>query len=81
MVEKNNTYNKVVSVIAEALSIEKSDINASKSLEDLGADSLDRLEMIMKFEETFSIDISDEQEANIKTVQDIVDAIDKLRTE
>ena len=52
------------------------DFGESKLIKDLGADSLDLVEMLLQLEETFGVTISDEQTENIKTVQDIVDLID-----
>ena len=49
----------------------------SDIIKDLGADSLDLVEMLLTLEETFGITVSDEQTENISTVQDIVDLIDK----
>lgn len=80
MFDRDDTRTKVVTIVAEALNIDKKEIQESKSFDELGADSLDRLEMIMKFEETFGIDISDEQEAQIKTIKDAIDAVQKIRT-
>jgi len=49
----------------------------SRFVEDLGADSLDVVEMIMALEEKFEIEIPDSEAENIKTVQDVVDYIEK----
>lgn len=81
MFDRSDTYTKVVAIIAQALNLDKNEVGESKSFDELGADSLDRLEMIMRFEETFGIDISDDQEADIKTVQQAVDIIHSLRTQ
>ncbi len=79
MFEKNDTHEKVTDIIAEILKIDKESIKPEANFEGLGADSLDRLEIIMKIEETFGVDISDEQEAKINSIQDAVNAIHALR--
>ena len=62
----------------EQLSVEESEVAPKASfVNDLGADSLDRVEMIMAFEEAFDLEIPDEQAENIKTVQDAVEYIEK----
>jgi len=69
---------KVKQIIIEQLSVEESEVTPKASfVDDLGADSLDRVEMIMAFEEAFDLEIPDEQAENIKTVQDAVDYIEK----
>ena len=69
---------KIRQIIADQLGLEASQIADEASFdEDLGADSLDRTEMIMAFEETFDIEIPDEDAEKISTVQDAVDYIQK----
>ena len=80
MFEKNDTQEKVVSIVADVLKIEKNTIKPESSFENLGADSLDRLEIIMKIEEAFGVDISDEQEAKITSISEAIDAIHDLRS-
>lgn len=78
--QKEDTLNKVVMVISEKLSIPKENIKAHATFKDLGADSLDIVELIMGFEEVFGIEIKDEDGEKIKSVQDIVDMIHQIRT-
>ena len=72
-----------VSSSGHLLLVEKLGVSADKVkpeidiIKDLGADSLDLVEMLLTLEETFGITVSDEQTENISTVQDIVDLIDK----
>lgn len=80
MFDKNDTLQKIVTIIAQTLNVDEKTIAPSMTLEALGADSLDRLEMIMKVEELFGIDISDDDEAHIKTIQDMVDTVHARRT-
>lgn len=69
---------KVKQIIKDQLGVEDNEISPAASfVDDLGADSLDRVELIMAFEEAFDIEISDEQAESIKTVQDAVDYIEK----
>jgi acyl carrier protein len=78
--DSKETYSKVVAIVAEILNADASAIKPDSNFESLGADSLDMLEIIMKLEETFGIEISDEQAAQIKTVGEAVDNIQKIRT-
>ncbi len=72
-----NTLDKVIEIMAEQLNIPATSISAEKEIvKDLGADSLDIVEMLMNLEEEFSVTVPDEEAVNIKTVQDIVDLID-----
>lgn len=68
---------KVTDLLASQLNIAKDKIKAdSKLIEDLGADSLDMVEMLMTLEEEFGISIPDEDAMNLKTVGDIVSYIE-----
>ena len=72
------TEAKVKQIIIEQLSVEESEVTPSASfVDDLGADSLDRVELIMAFEEAFDIEIPDDQAETIKTVSDAVSYIEK----
>jgi len=69
---------KVKKIIAEQLDVPEVDIVPSASfVDDLGADSLDQVELIMAMEEEFNISIPDEDAEKIATVQDAVDYIIK----
>lgn len=69
---------KIKSIIAEELGVEQDTIESSSNLtDDLGADSLDAVELIMAIEEEFDIEIDDTAATKIKTVQDIVDYLEK----
>lgn len=70
---------KVRTIIAEQLGVNLEDVQLDKSLtEDLGADSLDIVDLVMAFEDEFGVKISDQDLSKIKTVKDVVEAI-KLR--
>lgn len=69
---------RIKSIVAKQLKVEIDDIKDESSLEeDLGADSLDRVELVMAFEEEFEIEIVDEDAENITTV---VEAYEYIRT-
>ena len=67
---------KVKSIIAEQLQVDETEVTLGSSLaDDLGADSIDAIELTMQFEEAFDIEIPDEAVENCKTVKDILDYI------
>lgn len=67
---------KVIEIIAETLDIDQTKIQMNMDLQnDLGVDSLDGIELALAFEAELEIEISDEDIARIKTVQDIIDYI------
>lgn len=67
---------KVKSIIADQLSVEEASVKPEASfINDLGADSLDTVELIMALEEEFGIEISDEEAEKIQTVQAAIDYI------
>jgi acyl carrier protein len=71
-----NVDQKVKSIIAEQLGVGEDEIKMTSSfIEDLGADSLDIVELVMAMEEEFEVEIPDEEAENIKTVQDAVNYI------
>ena len=68
---------KVKSIIVEQLGVNESEVTGSASfVDDLGADSLDTIELVMAFEEAFGIEIPDEAAEKIKTVQNAVDYVE-----
>jgi acyl carrier protein len=67
---------RVKGIVAEQLGIGIDEINNESSfIDDLGADSLDTVELVMALEEEFDVEISDEQAENISTVQTAIDYI------
>jgi acyl carrier protein len=69
---------KVKQIIAEQLGVDENDISPSSSfVDDLGADSLDTVELVMALEENFSIEIPDDDAEKIRTVNDAMEYIDK----
>eukprot|EP00922_Rhytidocystis_sp_ex-Travisia-forbesii_P017356 GHVS01025884.1.p1 GENE.GHVS01025884.1~~GHVS01025884.1.p1 ORF type:complete len:168 (+),score=64.42 GHVS01025884.1:120-623(+) len=72
----------VQAVVVEQLSVEKDKVQPeSNFIKDLGADSLDSVELVMALEEKFGVEIPDEEATNIKTVQQAVDYIEKHKKE
>ena len=72
------TIDKVNEMLANQLNIEVNKINEnSKIVEDLGADSLDMIEMLMALEEEFNISVPDDKAEGLKTVGDIANFIDE----
>jgi len=72
-----DTFEKVKKIIVEQLGVEESEVTMEASItDDLGADSLDQVELVMAFETEFNIDIPDEEAEKIKTVGDAVTKID-----
>lgn len=64
---------RVVKVIVDQLDVTAADINIeSRFIEDLGADSLDTVELVMAFEEEFDVEIADDVAEQIKTVKDVI---------
>ena len=67
---------RVKQIIVEQLGVDESEVTPGASfVDDLGADSLDTVELVMALEESFSIEIPDEQAEKIRTVKDAVDYI------
>jgi acyl carrier protein len=70
-------FEEIVEVVVEQLSCDAGEIKVeSKFTEDLGADSLDVVELVMALEEKFDIEIPDEEAEGIKTVQDAINFIE-----
>ncbi len=73
-------FEKVKTIIAEELGIELDDIKLDSDLtEDLGADSLDAIELIMEIESQFDCEIDDSEATKIKQVSDIVNFLETLQ--
>jgi acyl carrier protein len=69
---------KVKQIVVEQLGVEEGEVTSSASfVDDLGADSLDQVELVMAFEEAFDVEIPDEDAEKIRTVQDAIDYIGK----
>ena len=74
-----STYEKVKKIILEHLDVNEADIHPGADfMEDLGADSLDVAELIMSIEDEFNLEINEEDLEGLRTVDDVVDYLDKL---
>ena len=77
-IEMSEIKTKVISIIVDKLGVEESEVNNEASFtNDLGADSLDTVELIMEFEKEFNIAIPDDQAEKIQTVGDAVSYIEE----
>ena len=73
----SEVLNKVVDIVCDQLSVNKDDVNPESSfVEDLGADSLDTVELVMAFEEEFELEIPDDEAEKISTIQSAVEWIE-----
>jgi acyl carrier protein len=74
--ENENIADKVIGIVANQLDVEKEKIKPETSfINDLGADSLDIVELVMEFEEAFDMSIPDEDAEKIRTVGDAINYI------
>lgn len=76
----NSIEEKVRSIIVDQLGVESDKVTAdAKFIEDLGADSLDTVELVMAFEENFNIEVPDEEAEKLQSVADVVAYIEKVQ--
>ena len=74
----SEVLDKVVEIVCNQLSVNNEDVTPDASfVEDLGADSLDTVELVMAFEEEFGLEIPDDEAENITTIKSAVDWIEK----
>lgn len=75
-----NTFDKVKVIVVEQLGVDEAEVTIDSTfIDDLGADSLDIVELIMAFEEEFNVEIPDDVAEKIKTVKDTVEYIDSAK--
>lgn len=75
---KANVAEKVKQIVSEQLGVDEAEVTPTASfVDDLGADSLDTVELVMAFEEAFDLEIPDEEAEKIRTVQDAISYIEK----
>ena len=71
---------KVVKIIVDKLGVKESEVTLESTFTgDLGADSLDTVELVMEFEKAFGIQVADEAAENFQTVGDVISYIEKLQ--
>ena len=74
------TFDKVKAIVVEQLGVDEAEVKIDSTfIDDLGADSLDIVELIMAFEEEFNVEIPDDVAEKIKTVTDTVEYIDSIK--
>ena len=74
------TFDKVKAIVVEQLGVDESEVTIDSTfIDDLGADSLDIVELVMAFEEEFNVEIPDDVAEKIKTVKDAVEYIDSIK--
>ncbi|EPG76286.1 acyl carrier protein [Leptospira fluminis] len=74
-------FEKIKSIIVEQLGVDESEVTPEAHfIDDLGADSLDTVELVMALEEEFGVEISDEDAEKIQTVGDVIKFIDALKS-
>ena len=78
--QKEETQEKIVAIVAEKLRIPKENIKPEVTFKDLGADSLDLVDVIMSFEEAFGVEIADEDAEKIETVGQAIELLHSGRT-
>jgi len=79
MADRQDTWNRINAIVVEKLNIDGSRIRPESTLQDLGADSLDMVEIIMKIEEEFNIEISDEDAERFHNMDEVVDYVNARR--
>ncbi len=76
MVDKDKLENRVIDIVVEQLTLDKKPAKNASFVEDLGADSLDTVELVMALEEEFGMEIPDEDAEKITTIQQAIDYIE-----
>ena len=77
--KESSVADKIKKIVCKELKVEESQVtNGAKFMEDLGADSLDIVELVMAIEAAFDLDIPDEEAENIRTVGDAIDFVKKM---
>lgn len=73
-------FEKIRAILCEQLDVEESEVTMDSNIaEDLGADSLDVVDLIMSIEDEFEIEVPDDQIEGIKTVADVVNYIESVK--
>ena len=76
----SEVQDKIKQIIVDELGVDEAEVTENaRFIEDLGADSLDLVELVMRFEEEFDIEIPDEDAEGITTVQDAIDYVKKKK--
>lgn len=78
--ERQETYAKIVDIVSKKLNVDKAAVERAHSFSELGADSLDMVEIVMKLEEDFGVEINDEDAEKLTNLNQVVDYIHHLRS-
>lgn len=78
--DRNDTLQRIINLIVQELKIEPNDVRVNASFQDLGVDSLDMVQIIMKCEELFGLEIPDDVAEKFHTINDVADYINQHRT-
>ncbi|MFI5333358.1 MAG: acyl carrier protein [Candidatus Babeliales bacterium] len=76
----HDTFNKMATIIADQLRVDRATIKPESTFKDLGADSLDMVQIIMKLEEQFGIEINDADAEKMEKLADAVNYVNARRT-
>lgn len=79
MIEKSETYEIVKNMIIERFGVKEQRVEPTMTFDDLGADSLDVVELVMDIEDQFNIQFDDERIGNLLNIEDAINYIDELR--
>lgn len=79
-IDRQDTYNKIIALVAQKLHVDKAAVEQAHSFQELGADSLDMVEIVMQLEEDFGIEIDDNDAERLTSVDQVVDYIHALRS-
>lgn len=79
MIENQEIYHFIQTLVVNRFGVEEDGIHPSMAFSELGADSLDIVEMVMEIEHKFDIHFSDERLAKLKTIEEAVTYIDELK--
>lgn len=75
--DRAEILSKVAALVSETIEVDEASVSEATSFADLGADSFDLLELITAFEDEFGLTMADDELAELKTVADVIDAIQK----
>jgi len=78
--DRDDTLRNIVTIVAEKLGIDKETIKQDSTFQNLGADSIDLVEIIMRMEEQFGMEINDEDAEKMERLDDVVTYIHERRT-
>jgi acyl carrier protein len=78
--DREETFRQIAALVADKLGVDQAKISMNSTLQELGADSVDLLEIIMRMEEQFGIEINDEDAEKMDHLEQVVNYIQERRT-